>query len=161
MKKILLSSAFVSVLSLGSALNATASTTGTLFLQGVIPAKLALTVTPEPVASALDFSLPQTDLLVASVNERSNSKTGYKVNIVSTNESNLKSPDSTDLLPYTVKYDGNAIALNSPTGETITNSVTHSVNVNKDVSISYNVAAPELLTEGNYSDTLIFTISAN
>ena len=65
--------------------SAFAATTGSLLLQGIVAQKVSIVVTPVAVASALDLSTTQSDLKVATVNEQSNSKTGYKVTITSEN----------------------------------------------------------------------------
>lgn len=156
MKKVILASALL-------ALSATsfAATTGTLLLQGVVPQKISLTVTSQSVASTLDLSTSQTDLAVASVNEQSNSKTGYKMTITSANQSKLKRTGGSDVFSYTMKYNGAAVDLSSSSGATLTNSAAASVNANKSVTISYTGAAPESMVEGTYADTVTFTIAAN
>jgi hypothetical protein len=138
-----------------------AATTGSLLLQGVVPQKISLSVTAQTVASTLDLSTSQTDLAVASVNEKSNSKTGYKVTIASTNLGKLKRTDGADVFSYTMKYNGSAVALNSAAGTTLTNSTSSTVNAVKGVSISYTGVAAESMIEGTYADTVIFTIAAN
>lgn len=156
MKKMLLASAILTLTS-----TSFAATTGTLLLQGVVAQKISLAVTAESVASTLDLGTSQTDLKVAVVNEKSNSKTGYKVTISSANLSKLKRTDGADVLAYTMKYNGSAVALTSVAGTTISNAAASSVNVNKDVSVSYTGVAPELMVEGTYADTVTFTIAAN
>lgn len=138
-----------------------AATTGTLLLQGIVAQKISLSVTPETAASSLDLAASQTDLVVASVNEKSNSKTGYKVTITSANLSKLKRTDGPELFAYTMKYDGSAVSLTTAAGTTITDSAANAVNLNKSVSISYTGVAEELMVEGTYNDTVTFTIAAN
>jgi hypothetical protein len=138
-----------------------AATTGTLLLQGIVAQKVSLSVTSQAIASTLDLSTSQTDLAVASVNEQSNSKSGYKITIASANLSKLKRTDGADVLSYTMKYNGSAVALTSAAGTTITNSSASSVNLNKGVSISYTGVAAESMVEGTYADTVTFTIAAN
>lgn len=138
-----------------------AATTGTLLLQGMVAQKMSLTVSAQAAASALDLSTSQTDLAVASVQEQSNSKTGYKVNIASANLGKLKRTDGSDVFSYTLKYNGSAVNLSSAIGATITNSTVGAANVNKDVTVSYTGIAPEQMVEGTYADTVTFSISAN
>ena len=157
MKNLILASA---LLALTSGLTQ-AATTGTLLLQGVVPQKVSIAVTSQAVASALDLSTSQSDLVVASVNEKSNSKTGYKVTITSANLSKLKRTDGADVLGYTMKYNGSALALTSAAGTTLSSSAGTSVNVNKSVAISYTGVAAESMVEGTYADTVTFTIAAN
>jgi hypothetical protein len=154
MTKVLLGLAILSLT------NATfAATTGTLLLQGVVAQKISVAVVAEPGASTLDLSTSQTDLAVASVNEVSNAKNGYKMTITSANFGNLKRTDGTDALSYSLKYNGAAVALGSAAGTTITNSSPSAVSTNKSVTISYTGA--ETLVEGTYADTVTFTIAAN
>lgn len=156
MKKLVLVSALL-------ALSTTtfAATSGSLLLQGTVAKKMSLTVSPEAVASTLDLAVSQTDLAVASVNEKSNSKTGYKVTITSANLSQLKRTDGADVFSYTMKYNGSSVSLVDAAGTTISESSASSVNVNKGVSISYTGVAPELMVEGTYDDTVTFSIAAN
>ncbi|MGZ3787304.1 MAG: fimbrial protein [Bacteriovorax sp.] len=156
MKNIILASALFTLAS-----TSFAATTGTLLLQGVVAQKISVTVAPQAVASTLDLSTSQTDLAVASVNEKSNSKTGYKVTITSANLGQLKRTDGADIFSYTMKYDGSAISLSSAAGTTIANSAASSVNSNKSVTISYTGMAAESMVEGAYADTVTFSIAAN
>jgi hypothetical protein len=137
-----------------------AATSGTLLLQGVVAQKLSIAVTPAAAASALDLSTSQTNLTVASVNEKSNSKTGYKVTITSANAGNLKRTDGADVFAYSMKYGGSAVSL-SGVGTTFSQASAASVNVNKDISISYTGVAAESMVEGTYADTLTLNIAAN
>lgn len=156
MKKLLLASTFLAL-----SASSFAATTGSLLLQGTVAQKISLAVTAASSASTLDLAVSQTDLIVASVNEKSNSKTGYQVTITSNNLSNLKRTDGSEVLAYTMKYNGSAIALTTAAGTTITDSASSSVNADKDVAISYTGVAPELMVEGTYSDTVTFSIAAN
>lgn len=138
-----------------------AATTGTLLLQGVVAQKIRVTVTAAAAASTLDLSSNQTDLNVATVNEVSNSKTGYKMTITSANLGKLKRTDGSDVFSYSMKYNGSAVSLGTAAGTTITNSSAAAVNANKSVTISYTGAAAETMVEGTYADTVTFTIAAN
>ncbi len=70
-------------------LTSMAATTATLLLKGTVPQVLSIAVTAEPVASNLPLATTQSNTKVASVNERSNSNTGYKVTISSANQGKL------------------------------------------------------------------------
>ena len=138
-----------------------AATTGTLLLQGTVPQRISLVITPQAIAATLDLSTSQTDLTVASVKEQSNSKTGYKMTVASANLSKLKRTDGAEVFSYTMKYNGSAVVLTTAAGVTITNSTGSAVNVSKNVSISYTGVAAESMVEGSYADTVTFTIAAN
>jgi predicted SPOUT superfamily RNA methylase MTH1 len=157
MKKLVIASTLLALTTASSF----AATTGTLLLQGVVAQKISLTVTSQAVASTLDLSTTQTDLNVASVNEKSNSKTGYKVTITSSNLSKLKRADGAEVVAYTMKYGGATVDLSLAAGATIANNAASSINVNKSVAISYTGATAESMVEGTYADTVTFTIAAN
>lgn len=156
MKKLLIAATLLTLTS-----TSFAATTGTLLLQGVVAQKISVSVTPAAGASTLDLASNQTDLSVATVNEISNSKTGYKMTITSANLGKLKRTDGSDVFSYSLKYNGSAVALGTTAGTTITNSSASAVNANKSVTISYTGAAAETMVEGTYADTVTFTIAAN
>ena len=135
------------------------ATSGTLLLQGIVPQKISLTVTSVSAASSLDLSTSQSDLKVATVNEQSNSKTGYKVTITSANLSKLKRTDGPEIFSYTMKYNGSAVPLTSVAGTVVTYASTNA-NSNKDLNITYTGIAPELMVEGTYNDVITLTIAA-
>lgn len=89
-----------------------AATTGNLLLQGTVPALLSIEVTAEALASSLPLDTTQTDSKVATVNEKSNSNTGYKVNISSANAGALVHESvASSFINYTITYDGSAVDL--------------------------------------------------
>lgn len=133
-----------------------AATTGSLLLKGNMPAILELTVTPETAATNLDLTTDQTDVKVATVQERSNSSTGYTVTIDSANLGDLVRVEGTETVPYTMKYDGSAVDLSST--HTINNPSAAAVAVNKDVSVSYSA---QTVVAGDYEDTITFSIQSN
>lgn len=141
--------------------SAFSATTGSLLLQGIVAKKVAIVVTAAGAASALDLETTQADLKVATVNEQSNSKTGYKVTITSAQLGKLKRTDGAEVFSYTLKYGGSAVGLSTAAGTTFTNSSAASVNVNKDLNISYTGVAGESMVEGTYTDTLTLNIASN
>ena len=143
-----------------STTSAFAATTGNLLLKGTVPAVLSIAVAPEAVASNLPLDTTQTDTKVASVNEVSNSNTGYQVAISSQNLGMLVHDSVTSSsINYGLKYDGAAVDLSST--DTFTFGTAASVDVNKDIEISYTGVPHANLIQGNYTDTVTFTISAN
>ena len=146
-----------------------AQTTGSITLTGVVSQILEITVTPEAGYDSLDLTTSQTDLLVATVNERSNSQAGYRVEVESTNAAAAASstpffvgadPGNTDTLTYSVSYGGAAATFNTSGVAEVTNvgSTTGTAGVNKAVEITYTGS---FLNADTYSDTLTFTIIAN
>lgn len=157
MKKLLIATALFAITST----SVFAATSGSLLLQGIVAKKVSIVVTSQAVASALDLETSQSDLKVASVNEKSNSKTGYKVTITSANLGKLKRTDGAEVFSYTLKYGGAAVGLSTSAGTVFTNSSASSVNVNKDLAISYSGVAGETMVEGTYADTLTLNIASN
>lgn len=155
MKKLLIAASFMTIAS-----SAFALTTGSIQLQGSVAQVISMTVTAQSIANTLDLTTTQNDLKVATVNESSNSKTGYTMTIASANLSKLKRTDGPETLSYTMKYNGSVISLASVGGTVITNSSASVVNVNKDVNISYTGASAATMVQGTYADTVTFTIAA-
>lgn len=137
-----------------------AATSGTLILKGTVPALLSISVTPEALASTLPLDTTQVDSKVATVNEVSNSNTGYQVSISSANQGKLVHETvGTSSINYSLKYDGSSVNLS--TGEDFTYATAASVNANKDLDISYTGVSHGNLIQGDYADTVTLTISAN
>ena len=137
-----------------------AATSGDLILRGVVPELLSISVDAETIASSLPLDTTQSDTLVAQVNEKSNSNTGYNVSITSANLGNLIHESVTSSsIAYALKYDGSTVDLAN--GDQFDFNSAASVDATKDVEISYTGVPHESLVEGAYSDTVTFTISAN
>ena len=146
-----------------------AATSGTLTLQGTVPGILEISVTPTAAASALDLTANTTNLLVATVNERSNRKAGYTVSLqsanaaaASANAAFLKSAaaDNADTLGYTMSYDGVAVALAGGVAQVSDVSAkTAAGGTDKELRISYD-GAVSYLNADDYADTLTLTITA-
>jgi hypothetical protein len=158
MKKSTIKSALIatSILISGSAF---ASLTGTLLLRGNVPSLLSIEVTAESNATALDLSTSQTNLKVATVQEKSNSNQGYNVTITSANSGNLVRSGGSENFAYTMTYNGAAVNLG--TGSTFNNAAAAAVAVNKDVNISYTGIDFDDLVAGDYEDTITFTMASN
>ncbi len=147
----------LATLTLGQAF---AATSGTLLLRGTVPRLLEITVSPEPIASTLPLDTTQANTLVAVVNEKSNSKTGYSVSVSSANQGKLVHEiESSSVVNYNLRYNGNAVDLVN--GQSFSYSGAGANNNNRNVDISYTGIDHDLLIEGDYSDTVTFTISAN
>ncbi|MFG1483936.1 fimbrial protein [Halobacteriovorax sp. GFR7] len=137
-----------------------AATTGTLVLKGQVPALLSISVTPEAVASALPLDTTQVDSKVATVNEVSNSNSGYTVSFSSANQGKLvHNSVASSSIDYALSYDGNAVDLS--TTDVFTFPSAASVNVDKDLAISYTGVDHQNLIQGEYADTVTLTIAAN
>lgn len=138
-----------------------ASPTGTLLLQGTVAEEVAIVVTAEASATTLDLSASPASLKVATVNEKSNSNTGYKIDLKSANGGLLKN-GSLDSLAYQISYNGGAGITPTTTDQTVKTVATAGVyDQDSDVNISYTGKPAAEMVEGDYTDTLTFTISAN
>lgn len=157
------------VLLVGLAGTATAQTTGSITLTGVVSQLLEITVTPAPGYDSLDLTTSQTDLLVATVNEKSNNQAGYSVSVESANAAGAGSSTAffvgadagnTDTLDYNLSYGGSPVAFDATGNAVVSNvaSTTGVSGVDKAVEITYTGA---FLNADTYSDTLTFTITAN
>ena len=125
----------------------------------------------EPGIRFMDLTIVQTDKLIATVNERSNSATGYTVSITSQNLANdlggatepyFLHSDTAGTLTYSLTYGGSAPGpWSSGTAEvTNTNSTSAAAPgwVSKELRISYS--GSPALPAGDYEDILTLTISA-
>lgn len=158
--------AFVAFVAL-AAIPAAAATSGSILLSGSVPAILEITVTPEPGIGNLPITTTQSDLLVATVVERSNKHAGYTVTLQSSNmvagglaSPTFESADTSDSLPYSIKYGGVPVSFSS--GTAVVSDVagrTDAAGSSKSVTISFD-GANYFLDEATYSDTLTLTIIA-
>ena len=154
---------------LASFLGMIAATTGTINLSGSEPGILEITVTAEPQASNLPLNTTVVDLKVGTVTERSNKKAGYTVTLGSANalasssaSPSFRSTETTDFLPYSLKYGGKAVAFSAGGAASVVSSVsakTSAAGIVNIVSVSFD-GASAFLDEAVYTDTLTFTIIA-
>jgi hypothetical protein len=136
-----------------------ALTIDTLGLQATVTETVSIAVTALPGASALDLETTASDLIIASVNEKSNSNTGYKVNVKSTNLGALKRSGGTETFGYSLKLGSTAIDLSTVAGQTINHPSAALADVTNDVKISYTGVSNATMVEGTYVDTVTYTIS--
>lgn len=135
--------------------------TGNLPLRGPIERRISLFVTPEASASSLDLTTTQNDLKVATLNEKSNSHSGYIVSVTSANLGKLRMINGADVFSYTLKLDGTPVGLSTSSGSIFSRELTLlPLDINRNVTISYTGKSVENMTEGVYSDTVTFNISA-
>jgi len=159
--------ALAAVLLLG-ALPAGAQLSGNITISGTVAPIQQITVTSQSGYNTLDLASGETAKLVATVNERSNDQIGYKVTLRSAtafaaagSQAYLKgaSAGNTDVVNYSITYNGSAVTLAS--GEAIVSSTsarTTGSGVTKNLQVTltgaFNVA-------DTYSDTLTLTIANN
>lgn len=137
------------------------ATTGLINLYGLIPVVLAIVVSPLPVAGNLVLNTTQTNLKVAAVAEVSNSTTGYKIKVASTNSGTLKHTNTINTITYTARYDTTSFTLsNIPV--VVKNVGTGGIYVDSsDLDISYTGLPDSDRLAGAYSDVLTISIEAN
>lgn len=136
-----------------------AATQADLILQGVVAPVLEISIAHESVAGNLDLSQAANNVKVATLTEKSNYHTGYKISALSVNAGKLvNSSDVNSFVNYSLTYDGNSIALTSSATEIYTTSNLKGT-FTKDLNISYT--EPSNLSAGTYGDTVQFTIEAN
>lgn len=136
----------------------------TLLLKGKVAKKVSIVVTPAAEAALLDLSSDQTNLVVASVEERANVNAGYKVTITSANGGKLVNGSDDDYsVAYTLKYNSVAVPLISVTAgdNEIPYTTEQLAPIDRSVTISYLGDDVEDMLAGTYSDTVTFAISAN
>jgi hypothetical protein len=153
---------FLTVLALTTLTStAFAGTSATLVLSGSVPKKLDISL--DTSAVTLDLTVNKNNFKIATVTEKSNSNTGYKVTIASANNGNLKRVGGTQTFPYSLKYGStNLTSQNTLAGDTVVGSTSPGLhNVQKDIFISYSGLAAESMVEGSYEDTINLTIAAN
>lgn len=122
-----------------------------------IPAVVSLTVSADANASSLPMTATQTDLLVGSVTEVSNSNTGYNILVKSANGALLK--NGVDTLGYTIKY-GTSGATAPTTTDAVIRSVVAGYYSGNSSNVTISYAPPVVMTQGSYTDVLTFTIQA-
>lgn len=149
------------------AFSAFSATSGSLTLTGTVNGILDIQVSAAAVASNLDLTANQSDLVIATVIEKSNKADGYTVELESANAAAASSSvatlegtgTNTDSLDYSISYDGNAVNLvNGTAVVTDSTSATGAAGLTKSLAITYTGDAG--LTEGSYTDTLTLTIAA-
>ena len=144
-----------------------AAPNASILISGSVPAILEISVTAAPAASSLPLTTTVSNLPIATVVERSNKKAGYTVELSSANATasgaaiaTLNSSESPDVLPYILRYAGNAVVFQG--GKAVVSDVsakTNAAGTSRDVTISFD-GASYFLDESTYSDTLTFTVIA-
>ena len=138
---------------------ATASTTGTLNLSGVVSAVYSIVVKSNATATNLNIAGGESGALIATVDETSNNSGGYKIRASSANNGQLKN-GALDQVSYQVSYDGGKnLSLTTALSDVkASGSLTGLVTDSSNVNITF-AGKPSALA-GNYSDTITFEISA-
>lgn len=142
--------------------NVDAATTGGVTLTGTVGPALDIEVTPTGSYNTLNLASTQTDVLVATVRERSN--VAYDVSVASTNYASCGGAYSclisgADVVPLTLKINGTTISFTAAS-VVYKNDAAASLSwtTAENVTVSYTIATQ--LPAGTYQETYTFTISA-
>ena len=162
MKKILVS--FLTVFgSFGFAGHpALAADTGVITLSGSIGVVNEIEITQFDVATSLNIVDGESNALVATVTETSNSPTGYTIYMNSVNDSNLiNSANGEETAPYTVSYDGG-----SPVALTTADLAMKTVGVlgglvTDESDVLINLTGNSAASSGTFADVITVSIAAN
>lgn len=126
------------------------------------------TVAPRVVITSneSDFELnmlaDNEDVEVATITEWSNVRAGYKVSLESAQSGRLVNlADATEALPYTITYDGAEFDLSAGVVTVTDRANEKSVGTGTNRRLGINSTYDPDLGDGDYEDTLTFTITAN
>lgn len=149
----------VLLLSLTLAGSSFAGTSADLILKGSVAPILDISIAHETVASSLDLSQAANSVKVATLTEKSNYATGYKVKAKSTNGGKLvNSGDQNSFVNYSLTYNGSSVPLGTSPAQ-VFSTANQKGTFTKDLRISYSL--PSNLSAGSHEDTVQFTIEAN
>ncbi|MGE3611696.1 MAG: fimbrial protein [Bacteriovoracaceae bacterium] len=138
--------------------SALAGPTGSLLVKGVVPQILDVLVSGESIASNLPLNTTQTNTKIATIQEKSNSASGYKITISSANSGKLVRNGGSQIFNYTMSYNGQPLTLTSPV--VLNNPGAAAVTTSKNLNISYSGVPHDQLVAGDYLDTITFAIAA-
>ncbi|MBF0360886.1 MAG: fimbrial protein [Oligoflexia bacterium] len=139
-----------------------AASTGTLNLSGTVAAICNITINAVTEATQLNITGGESARKVASVDEQSNSITGYKIFMSSANGGELRNTsDATKKTTYTVSYNNGTTQAPTTTPVEVKNksALTGLTTETSDVKVSV-VAFPNA-PSGTYTDTITLSIQAN
>lgn len=136
-----------------------AATTGTLLLKGTVPAVLSITVTPTTLATNLPLDTTQSNGHVADINAKWNTLNGARVSVSSANAGTLVHDSVSSSMAYTLTVPGVG-TFSVATPQSFDAAIAGPQNQNAALGINYTGVPHENLVEGNYSDTLTFTITS-
>lgn len=137
-----------------------AATSADLILKGMVAPILDIAIQHESVASNLDLSQPANNVKVATLTEKSNHATGYKIKAKSTNGGKLVNVnDQNSFVNYSLTYNGASVPLNTSATQVYSTSNLKGT-FTKELKISYSQPNANL-SAGSHEDTVQFTIEQN
>jgi len=140
-----------------------------IIISGQVNALAAITATAAPALTDTELNSGVVDKQMSVVNERSNRHIGYWVALKSANAAaasssqarlNPISAGNPDLINYSIKYNGVAVALGISGQATVTTAAgkTPQAGINKNLTITIGAGFPAADT---YSDTITLTLTNN
>lgn len=110
-----------------------------------------------------DMSQGASNVLIGTITETCNDRSGYKVTLTesnfSANQPSFKGSVSGALIPYTLTYNGNSVSFpNSTATLTSTGSQTGTNGIAKALNLTFPAGA---YTADSYSDTIVITMASN
>lgn len=142
-----------------TSVSAFAQSQATLILKGEVNRQLSISIIADNLAGNLPLDVSQNGTRVARVQEKSNSKTGYKVAIDSANDGVLKRTNGNHTFPYSLAYNGQSLDLSQVVE--VSYPAASAVTQIRDLNISYTGVPADEMVAGEYVDTITFSISAN
>lgn len=138
--------------------SATAATQASLPLKGKVALLLGIDITATPAAATLNLTQNQTNLKVADGHIYSNSGTGFKITVSSSNQGRLKRVGGSEYFSYALKFGPVDVPLNTSTP--LVFNYPDPLNYSDAISVSYTGVPASSLVAGDYTDTITFTITA-
>jgi hypothetical protein len=136
------------------------ATSGQLPLKGTVPAVVSIVVNSLPVATTLPLNVSQNRTRVGTSVEKWNTRNGVKIHVSSLNQGFLVHQSvSSSKIAYVLRYRNSNVNLVS--GQIYNTSQRGRRTVNRALQISYTGVPHSSLIEGDYTDIVTLSISAN
>ncbi len=136
------------------------ATSGQLPLKGTVPAVVSIVVNSLPIATTLPLNVSQNRTRVGTAVERWNTLNGVKVHVSSLNQGFLVHQSLTSSkVAYVLRYRNSNVNLTS--GQLYNSNQQGRRTVNRALRISYTGVPHSSLIEGDYTDIVTLSISAN
>ena len=140
--------------------NVFAATSGQIGLRAKVPKIVSIEIIPLPIASNLPLNQSQVRLKVAETLEKWNSKFGTKIQVRSANRGYLvHGTIPTSRVPYEFYFAGRKVNLTNTTS--FFRLASGVAQISNPIEVTYTGLPFSSLIEGDYSDVITFTISAN
>ena len=140
------------------------SQSAVLTISGVVYRTVAIDVKPQNNYNSLDLVSGEKEKLIAVVNERSNSKTGYTVMVSSEgNRPVLRGlvAGNSEEIPYSLNFGGRIVHFNGGTAILSRGTKrTERFGIDNPLTVTIAPIGPQVVND-TYADTLRFTIQAN